>query len=88
MEQNFQENMKSLSHTAETSTVVYNQVLSQISINLSNALNTYGPSSSQYRAIQEMLEEYMKLINRLPQGTQDLDPDTLSLALSFLEIGK
>jgi hypothetical protein len=35
-----------------------------------------------------MLEEYMKLINRLPQGTQDLDPDTLSLALSFLEIGK
>jgi hypothetical protein len=30
MEQNFQENMESLSHTAETSTVDYNQVLAQV----------------------------------------------------------
>ncbi|CEL09459.1 hypothetical protein ASPCAL12594 [Aspergillus calidoustus] len=81
--------MESPSHTGEKSTIDYNQVLSQISTNLTNALNTYGPSSSQYQMIREMLEEYVKLINRIrDQGTQNLDPDTLSLAMSFLEIGK
>ncbi|KAJ0424884.1 hypothetical protein BJY00DRAFT_225144 [Aspergillus carlsbadensis] len=82
--------MESPSNTAEKSTIIdYNQVLSQISTNLSNALNTYGSSSSQYQMIREMLEEHLKLINRIrDQETQDLDPDTLSLAMSFLEIGK
>ncbi|KAL2819777.1 hypothetical protein BJX63DRAFT_428556 [Aspergillus granulosus] len=81
--------MESPSNTTEKSTSYYNQVLLQISTNLTNALNTYGSSSSQYQMILEMLKDYIKFIDRArSQGVQDLDPDTLSLAMSFLDIGK
>ncbi|KAL3455442.1 hypothetical protein BJX64DRAFT_295032 [Aspergillus heterothallicus] len=67
----------------------YNQVLLQISTNLVNALNTYGPSSTQYQTVLDILKDYLKFIDRIRnQGTEDLDPDTLSLAMGFLEIGK
>ncbi|KAL4780984.1 hypothetical protein BJX76DRAFT_360354 [Aspergillus varians] len=67
----------------------YNEVLIQISTNLSNALNTYGPSSTQYQTVLGMLKDYLREIDRVwNQGAHNLDPDTLSLAMGFLEIGK
>ncbi|KAL3433515.1 hypothetical protein BDV09DRAFT_196744 [Aspergillus tetrazonus] len=67
----------------------YNDVLIQMSTNLTNALNTYGPSSAQYQTVLEMLKDYMREIDRVRrQGTQDLDPSVLSIAMGFLGIGK
>ncbi|KAL5341187.1 hypothetical protein BJX70DRAFT_396235 [Aspergillus crustosus] len=67
----------------------YNEVLLQISTNLTNALNSYGPSSTQYQTVLEMLKDYLREIKRLKsQEAENLDPDTLSLAMGFLEIGK
>jgi hypothetical protein len=67
----------------------YNDVLIQMSTNLSNALNTYGPSSAQYQTVLEMLKDYMRDIDRVRrQGTQDLDPNVLSIAMGFLDIEK
>ncbi|KAA8650934.1 hypothetical protein EYZ11_001855 [Aspergillus tanneri] len=66
----------------------YNEILSQISVNLNNALNTFGPSSSQYQAILEILKDNLQNIDRhRDYDVPELDPDTLSLALGFLEIG-
>ncbi|KAL2830552.1 hypothetical protein BDW59DRAFT_158466 [Aspergillus cavernicola] len=67
----------------------YNEVLVQISANLTNALNTYGSSSSQYQTVLEMLKDCLRDIDKTQdKATQNLDSDTLSLAMSFLEIGK
>ncbi|KAL4961744.1 uncharacterized protein BDV14DRAFT_119737 [Aspergillus stella-maris] len=67
----------------------YNQVLTQISSNLANALETFGPSSTQYQTVLDMLKDYMQEIDSLQsERRQRLDPDTLSLALGFLDIGK
>ncbi|KAL2849559.1 hypothetical protein BJY01DRAFT_245846 [Aspergillus pseudoustus] len=75
--------------TSKKSTIDYNQVLLQIAANLTNALDTYGRSSRQYQIVLEMLKDYMALLDKAGyQGTHDLDPETLSLAMGFLEIGK
>ncbi|CBF86874.1 uncharacterized protein ANIA_11340 [Aspergillus nidulans FGSC A4] len=67
----------------------YNDVLIQMSTNLTNALNTYGPSSAQYQTVLEMLKDYMREIDRVGRPeTQDLDPNVLSIAMGFLGIGK
>ncbi|KAL3479316.1 hypothetical protein BJX99DRAFT_255576 [Aspergillus californicus] len=67
----------------------YNEVLNQISANLTNALDTYGPSSSQYQIVLEMLKDCLRDIDNIQNKTApDLDPDTLSLAMGFLKIGK
>ncbi|KAL4921436.1 hypothetical protein BDW62DRAFT_198006 [Aspergillus aurantiobrunneus] len=67
----------------------YNEVLIQISTNLANALNTYGSSSAQYQTVLGMLKDYLREIDTVrSQGSSNLDPDTLSLAMGFLEIGK
>ncbi|KAL4800713.1 hypothetical protein BDV19DRAFT_383731 [Aspergillus venezuelensis] len=69
--------------------VDYNQVLTQISSNLANALETFGPSSTQYQTVLGMLKDYMRELDSLQrERKQQLDPDTLSLALGFLDIGK
>ncbi|BCS20423.1 uncharacterized protein APUU_20855A [Aspergillus puulaauensis] len=67
----------------------YNEVLVHISTNLTNALNTYGSSSAQYQTVLEILKDCLRQIDRARnQVAQNLDPDTLSVALGFLEIGK
>ncbi|KKK20918.1 hypothetical protein ARAM_004503 [Aspergillus rambellii] len=69
--------------------VNYNEVLIQISTNLTNALGTFGSSSPQYQAVLEMLKDCLRQIDRdMSEKPQALNPDTLSLALGFLEIAK
>ncbi|KAI9039578.1 uncharacterized protein KD926_009303 [Aspergillus affinis] len=66
----------------------YNEVLSQISVNLHNALNTFGASSPQYQTILEILKDTLRKMDRdQDRDARALDADTLSLALGFLEIG-
>ncbi|PLB47530.1 hypothetical protein P170DRAFT_476215 [Aspergillus steynii IBT 23096] len=66
----------------------YNEILSQISVNLNNALNTFGASSRQYQTVLEILKDCLRRIDRdQDHKPQALDADTLSLAMGFLEIG-
>ncbi|KAL4803854.1 hypothetical protein BDV18DRAFT_162868 [Aspergillus unguis] len=75
--------------TEDQSGIDYNEILLQISTNLTNALNTYGPQSFQYQTVLEMLKDYMGDIDRMQgQNSKDLNPDILSLAMGFLEIGQ
>ncbi|KAL6235814.1 hypothetical protein BDW75DRAFT_239788 [Aspergillus navahoensis] len=77
------------SEVATRQEIDYNDVLIQMSTNLVNALNTYGPSSTQYQTVLEMLKDYMRDINKgRGHRTQDLDPNVLNLAMGFLYIGK
>ncbi|KAL4990126.1 hypothetical protein BDW68DRAFT_175284 [Aspergillus falconensis] len=77
------------SEVATRREIDYNEVLIQMSTNLANALNTYGQSSTQYQTVLEMLKDYMRVIDKIRgQETQDLDPDVLSLAMGFLDIGR
>ncbi|KAL4996093.1 hypothetical protein BDV10DRAFT_187460 [Aspergillus recurvatus] len=77
------------SEVATRREINYNEVLIQMSRNLANALNTYGSSSTQYQTVLEMFKDYMRYIDRIGgQGTGDLDPNVLSLAMGFLDIGK
>lgn len=63
--------------------------LSQIYANLTNALNTFGASSQQYQNILKILQECLDDIqNDKMKRPAALDPDTLSLAMKFLELGR
>jgi hypothetical protein len=63
--------------------------LSQIHTNLTNALNTFGASSQQYQNILKILKECLDDIdNDKKKRSTALDPDTLSLAMKFLELGR
>ncbi|KAE8152912.1 hypothetical protein BDV25DRAFT_150387 [Aspergillus avenaceus] len=67
----------------------YNEILAQISVNLNNALNTFGPSSTQYQTILDILKDCLRRIDSDRQyRSLAVDPDTLSLAMGFLDIGK
>ncbi|KAE8392969.1 hypothetical protein BDV23DRAFT_181114 [Aspergillus alliaceus] len=67
----------------------YNEVLTQISVNLNNALTTFGPSSKQYLTVLDILKDCLRTIESdRKQRSLALDPDTLSLAMGFLAIGK
>ncbi|KAB8226185.1 hypothetical protein BDV33DRAFT_54616 [Aspergillus novoparasiticus] len=69
--------------------VKYNEILTQISVNLHNALTTFGSSSKQYQTVLEILKDCLRNIESdRKQSSLSLDPDTLSLAMGFLEIGK
>ncbi|KAB8202681.1 hypothetical protein BDV34DRAFT_147901 [Aspergillus parasiticus] len=69
--------------------VKYNEILTQISVNLNNALTTFGSSSKQYQTVLEILKDCLRNIESdRKQSSLSLDPDTLSLAMGFLEIGK
>lgn len=61
----------------------------KISSSLTNALNTFGASSTQYQTILQILKECLHDIDRDKerQAAPALDPDMLSLAMGFLEIG-
>ncbi|PWY91741.1 hypothetical protein BO94DRAFT_533199 [Aspergillus sclerotioniger CBS 115572] len=73
---------------AET-TLDYNEILIQISVNLTNALNTFGPASPQYQCILQILKQCLRDIEEdKERNRRDLDPVTLSVALEFLEIGE
>ncbi|KAL4863977.1 hypothetical protein BDV12DRAFT_201546 [Aspergillus spectabilis] len=77
------------SEAADKDKFDYNEVLIQISTNLTNALKTYGPSSTQYQTVLEMLKDCLQDIDRSKnREAQSLDPDTLSIAMGFLEFGK
>lgn len=61
----------------------------QISTSLNNALNTFGPQSQQYQAILQILKDCLqKLDNDKERASRSVDPDMLSVAMGFLEIGK
>ncbi|OJJ44941.1 hypothetical protein ASPZODRAFT_17853 [Penicilliopsis zonata CBS 506.65] len=69
--------------------VDYNEVLLQINSSLTNALNTFGPSSRQYQTILDILKGYMRNIDgEKASRDRHLNPDVLSVAMGFLEIGK
>ncbi|KAF9893275.1 hypothetical protein FE257_011705 [Aspergillus nanangensis] len=65
----------------------YNKVLSQISANLQNALSTFGSASTQYQTILNMLHDCLRRIDSdRSQNFPPIDPDTLSVAMGFLNI--
>ncbi|KAJ6133878.1 hypothetical protein N7523_000200 [Penicillium sp. IBT 18751x] len=68
----------------------YNETLRKVSNSLQNALETFGPSSHQYRAILGILEECLQDIEneKARTQTQVVDSDMLSAAMEFLKIGK
>ncbi|RAL01281.1 uncharacterized protein BO80DRAFT_444727 [Aspergillus ibericus CBS 121593] len=67
----------------------YNEILIQISVNLTNALNTFGPASPQYQGILQILKQCLRDIDENKErNRRNLDPDALSIALEFLEIGE
>lgn len=61
-----------------------------MSNSLQNALDTFGPSSHQYRAILGILKECLLDIENERARTQAevVDPDMLSAAMGFLKIGE
>ncbi|KAL5364916.1 hypothetical protein BJX96DRAFT_179380 [Aspergillus floccosus] len=66
--------------------VDYNTVLTQIHVNLQNALNTFGASSPQYQTVLDILKECLRIIDTTKSHT--LDAETLSVAMGFLELGE
>ncbi|OOQ88552.1 hypothetical protein PEBR_12624 [Penicillium brasilianum] len=69
----------------------YNDLLRKISNSLENALDTFGPSSRQYQAILNILKECLQDIENQKQRKgqeQVVDPDMLSAAMEFLNIGE
>ncbi|KAG2416751.1 hypothetical protein HFD88_007967 [Aspergillus terreus] len=66
--------------------VDYNAVLAQIHVNLQNALNTFGASSPQYQTVLDILKDCLRIIDTNKSHT--LDPETLTVAMEFLELGE
>ncbi|EEA28786.1 hypothetical protein TMatcc_002863 [Talaromyces marneffei ATCC 18224] len=68
----------------------YNDLLPQISTNLSNTLNTWGASSHQYQAVLQTLKDLLQRIEQrdaqLVKSTE-IDADMLSQAMEFLKLG-
>ncbi|KAJ5811381.1 hypothetical protein N7474_007682 [Penicillium riverlandense] len=67
--------------------VPYNEALRKINNSLENALNTFGRSSRQYHAVLEILKNCLLDIEREKQK-QTVDPDMLSTAMGFLQLGE
>ncbi|RWQ94700.1 hypothetical protein C8Q69DRAFT_508063 [Paecilomyces variotii] len=79
----------------------YNEVLLQISTNLSNTLRTFGPSSHQYQVVLQTLKDCLQEIDSHNAEAQrsalgaangaknplEIDPDMLSTAMEFLSLG-
>lgn len=66
-------------------------ICDQISNSLTNALDTFGSASEQYRAILAILKEYLQEIEHEKKARgqeQVVDADMLTVAMGFLEIGK
>ncbi|KAL4898115.1 hypothetical protein BDV59DRAFT_197065 [Aspergillus ambiguus] len=63
----------------------YRPVLTQIYVNLQNALDTFGASSPQYQTVLEILRDCLR---RIDSRKTPLDPDMLGVALEFLELGR
>jgi hypothetical protein len=74
--------------------------INQITINLSNTLNTFGASSHQYKAVLQTLKDFLQNIGA-ERGTTTTytsssddksnngalpDPDMLSLAMGYLKL--
>ncbi|CAL5873144.1 uncharacterized protein PFLUO_LOCUS7413 [Penicillium psychrofluorescens] len=66
--------------------VTYNETLRKINNSLENALNTFGRSSRQYQTVLEILKNCLLDIEREKQK-QTVDPDMLSTAMGFLQLG-
>ncbi|KAJ5611228.1 hypothetical protein N7510_007947 [Penicillium lagena] len=65
----------------------YNETLRKINNSLENALNTFGRSSRQYQTVLEILKNCLLDIEREKQK-QTVDPDMLSTAMGFLQLGE
>ncbi|GAQ42011.1 hypothetical protein AtubIFM55763_008098 [Aspergillus tubingensis] len=68
----------------------YKAIFTQITVNLSNTLTTFGPRSPQYKCVVEMLKEFMRRVEKdmNERNRRELDPDMLSTAMEFLKIGE
>ncbi|KAJ5227513.1 uncharacterized protein N7469_007519 [Penicillium citrinum] len=68
----------------------YNETLRKISKSLENSLETFGPSSIQYHAILEILQDCLRDIEEAKRRSSqpNVDPDVLSLAMGFLKIAE
>ncbi|KAL1994909.1 hypothetical protein VTN49DRAFT_1096 [Thermomyces lanuginosus] len=61
----------------------YSEILVQLSTNLQNTLNTFGPSSPQYQAVLQTLRD---CIREMERQTVSTDPEMLNFAMQLLNI--
>ncbi|KAH8696335.1 hypothetical protein BGW36DRAFT_428348 [Talaromyces proteolyticus] len=66
----------------------YNDLLLEISTNLQNTLNTFGPTSHQYRDVLQTLKDCIQQIEQNSQQVkpESLDPLRLGLAMELLSL--
>ncbi|CRG83884.1 hypothetical protein PISL3812_01240 [Talaromyces islandicus] len=66
----------------------FDGLLQQISINLQNTSNTFGPSSQQYKDVLQTLRDCIKQIEEKSQlgKPEPLDPTTLTQAMELLNL--
>ncbi|QKX58118.1 uncharacterized protein TRUGW13939_05239 [Talaromyces rugulosus] len=66
----------------------FDDLLSQISTNLQNTSNTFGPSSQQYKDVLQTLRNCIKQIeeNLKPEKPVPLDPTMLTQAMELLNL--
>ncbi|PYI23098.1 hypothetical protein BO86DRAFT_389941 [Aspergillus japonicus CBS 114.51] len=68
--------------------VDYNELIAQISVNLNNALNTFGASSPQFQNVLNILRDCLREMEEKARQSTSLDPEMLNLAMGFLSLGE
>ncbi|PYI31967.1 hypothetical protein BP00DRAFT_456588 [Aspergillus indologenus CBS 114.80] len=68
--------------------VDYNELIAQISVNLNNALNTFGASSPQFQNVLSILKDCLREMEEKARQSTSLDPEMLNLAMGFLSLGE
>ncbi|PYH83641.1 hypothetical protein BO82DRAFT_352700 [Aspergillus uvarum CBS 121591] len=66
----------------------YNELIAQISVNLNNALNTFGASSPQFQNVLNILKDCLREMEAKARKSTSLDPEMLNLAMGFLSLGE
>ncbi|PYH42325.1 uncharacterized protein BP01DRAFT_385637 [Aspergillus saccharolyticus JOP 1030-1] len=64
----------------------YNELIAQISVNLRNALNTFGASSPQFQNVLIILKDCLREMDEKARNSNSVDPDMLDVAMSFLSL--
>ncbi|RAH50320.1 uncharacterized protein BO95DRAFT_459361 [Aspergillus brunneoviolaceus CBS 621.78] len=66
----------------------YNELIAQISVNLNNALNTFGASSPQFQNVLSILKDCLRELDERSRKSTSVDPEMLNLAMGFLSLGE